>query len=229
VNRRPVIVRAVIAAAAVGVVAGGITAAVVANSAHDPSPKAAKSHVPIAAPVTAHATDVRRYEPWTADGKPLASLTIVRASGDASCWEGSIVSARSDAYRCSTAASYEGGNLFDPCIASPVDAHQLLCPAEPLSANRVLAVTSAHPGPSNPPTGNTAASPWEIGLSGAVSCRKVSGASAVVHGYRMTYVCSNGLSLWGDPQRAAELWTIRGSRSAHPARFDMLTVTHAWY
>jgi hypothetical protein len=171
---------------------------------------------------------VRHYQPWAGD-QPAPHLHVVRASGDADCWEGSIVSPRSDAYRCSTHATYDGGNLFDPCFAAPSNVHRLLCPSEPLSARRVLAITSAHPGLANSPRATDLNAPWDVELAGGVTCRAISGATASVGGARANYDCSDGRVLWGDPNRSKPLWTMRSSASYQPAHFASATVVAVWF
>src|SRR4051812_7253750 len=126
--------RTVIAVAvAVLLVSGGASLAVLETSSADSSPRTA---------ATPTRTVVRDFKPWTAAGTPASSWPVVPTRGDASCWEGSLDSPRSDAYRCSTDLSYDGGNLFDPCFASPADVHKLLCPSEPFGDRRMLALTS---------------------------------------------------------------------------------------
>ena len=174
----PFVRRTVLVAVAIAVVTGGGVAAVaVLTSTEGTFPSIVH---PSAAPRT---STVQRYQPWV-DGEPARSLHVITAAGDANCWEGSISSPRTDAYRCSTQATYEGGNLFDPCFASPTDVHRMLCPSAPLAAHRVVAVVSTRPGPPNDLKTEDTGLPWDIELAGDVSCRDVSGASAVIDGQR---------------------------------------------
>ena len=211
--------RTLLVAVAIAVVTSGGVAAVAVLTATD-------SGSPTAPPSAA--TTVRYYEPWVG-GKPAAGLHVVAASGDANCWEGSLESPRPDAYRCSTRASYEGGNLFDPCFASPTDVHRMMCPTEPLSAHRVVAVTSTKPALANDGPASTAGNPWDVELAGGVTCRAVSGAAAFVAGVRANYDCPRGWILWGDPNRSKPRWTIRSSASDEPVRFDTTTIAVAWF
>ncbi|MFL6240057.1 MAG: hypothetical protein ACJ735_11265 [Actinomycetes bacterium] len=211
-------------------VVGGAAAAAVltGTSSGTAGPRSSAPSQPSAPGVHAGATVVRHYEAWTPDGRVAAGLHVVTASGDASCWEGSIVAARPDAYRCSTQQNYDGGNLFDPCFASPTDIHRMLCPSDRLSDHRVVAVTSGSPGPSNPPRAGAAEQPWDLELAGGVSCRAVSGATDVIAGQRANYVCSDGRWLWGEADTSTALWTIRSSPSIHPSRFSRTAITTAW-
>jgi hypothetical protein len=202
------------------VTSGGVAAVAVLTSSEGPSGQPRTS-----APAT---TAVRHYQPW-AGARPAPDLHVVTAAGNADCWEGSIVSPRSDAYRCSTRATYDGGNLFDPCFAAAGNAHRLLCPGEPLSARRALAITSAHPGPANSPRAADVHAPWDIELAGDVTCRDVSGATASVAGLRANYDCSDGRVLWGDPNGSTPLWTMRSSASYRPTHFDTVVLAAVWF
>jgi hypothetical protein len=170
---------------------------------------------------------IRHYEPWV-DGAPAPGSIVITASGDANCWEGSIVSARADAYRCSTSPTYEGGNLFDPCFASPADGHRMLCPSEPLGSRRLVAMTSSDPGPSNGPGTVNTDLPWEIGLADNVTCRLVSGASVQFQGLRANYFCSDRRWLWGGPDRSQPAWTIHVSRTGQPTHLDKVRIMTVW-
>jgi hypothetical protein len=156
-------------------------------------------------------------------------LRLVTAAGDANCWEGSIDSARSDAYRCSTPATYGGGNLFDPCFASPTDVHRLLCPSEPLSAHRVVALTSAHPGLPNAPATADSGEPWDIELLDGATCHDISGATVTVGGVPANYSCSDHRVLWGEPNRSTPTWTIRSSTSYQATHFTSTAVVAVWF
>ena len=70
----------------------------------------------------AAATAVHIYALYSAEGK----LTVpVMKTGSGSCFTGSIISQRSDAWRCS-----EGNKLLDPCFAAVLNAHAVLFPLE---------------------------------------------------------------------------------------------------
>src|SRR3954447_23438454 len=216
------------------VVAGGVTAGVLlshnGNAAGSPASSASPTARPVPSmqPVRVVATTVRHYEPW-ADAQPAPGSIVTKAAGNTTCWEGSIVSARADAYRCSTTGTYDGGNLFDPCFASPTDVHRMLCPSEPLGAHRLLAITSARPGASNPPLKRETGAAWDFELAGGVSCRAVSGAAEIVAGQRASYFCSDRRWLWGDPETARPRWTIRSSATLHPTVFQHVQIATAWY
>jgi hypothetical protein len=214
---------AIAVAVAALLVGGGASLAVLETSSVDSSPQ------PHATSAPSHPrTDVRDFKPWTAAGTPVTSWTVVPTQGDARCWEGSLLSARSDAYRCSTELSYDGGNLFDPCFASPSDVHKLLCPSEPFSERHLLALTSRTPGPTNAPvTGDSG--PWEVELAGGVTCRITSGATDVVDGVRANFACADHRWLWGEPDKSKPQWTIRSSDSLQTHAFEPVTIVAVWY
>jgi hypothetical protein len=122
---------------------------------------------------------------------------------------------------------YDGGNLFDPCFASPADDHRLLCPSEPLTDHRALLLRSAHPGPRNPPHADDPG-PWDLELADGVTCRAVSGATTTLGDLRTTYYCSDRRWLWGDPDLSGSQWTIRSSIDLQPVHFDVVPVEATW-
>ncbi len=211
-TRRFVVARSVIAGVIAALLVGGgvTTAALLSHSTASPS-----------------STQLRHYEPWSG-GHPVADLHVVVIAGNANCWEGSLLSGRADAYRCSTDQSYDGGNLFDPCFASPANGHQFLCPNEPLGRHRVLGLASANPGPANKPTARESQLAWDLELADGVTCRAVSGAAQIVDGNRSNYVCSDKRWLWGEPDRTRPLWTIRSSPTIDSTDFSDVTIVAAW-
>src|SRR5438045_3515319 len=56
-------------------------------------------------------TKVVVYSPFTINGTLAKGVKVIRTVSG-SCWEGSIVSERSDAWRCMS-----GNEIFDPCYS----------------------------------------------------------------------------------------------------------------
>ena len=152
-------------------------------------------------------TQIVIYSPFTIDGQ-LARGVTVAGSRSGSCWEGSLASARPDAWRC-----VSGSSILDPCYSGP--ASWVAC-ATTMADNRVvrLLLTRPLPATNQHKSVNTRASdPERIVLANGVTCGFLTGATETVAEQRLNYGCTNGAWLVGDPDRSSASWTILYLRS----------------
>lgn len=169
-------------------------------------------------------THVHIYKPFTSAGKPAGHVTHTYGG---SCMGGSDASRRSDAWRC----IISGSTIADPCFSSSKAKGVVLCPAKGPWNSNVIKVTLN----SKLPKGNTGRPsthglPWALVTTKGWKCRLNTGATAVVHGKRLTYFCKGtSKSLWGSPQRGSEPWTIFVAGN-HPKSLHTKTgIKAAWF
>ena len=70
--------------------------------------------------------------------------------------------------------------------------------------------------------------PWALELAGGARCLFGTGASNIVGGHRLNYVCSHQLFLFGSPRRSSPTWRIRASRSIDGRRMHLVAIRRAW-
>src|SRR5262249_7140460 len=146
------------------------------------------------------ATAKQIYSPANASGG-LAVANPTSARG--TCFTTSIVSPRSDAYRCMS-----GNSLVDPCFF--VNSTQVLCPTNgPWSDTGLLLNVPSLPNNSggSSPQG-TGGQPWAIELADGTKCEEASGATNVIAGQRLGYFCKGGVGLYGSVNKSSPVWTI---------------------
>jgi len=168
-------------------------------------------------------TSVRVFRAFSPAGSLRPGLRATsRVRG--SCFSGSSAVRRSDAFRCTTAAS----RLFDPCFLDPADPDTLACVIDVFTGDLAL-LTLDRPLPRNPggaPPGDPSVEPWAIEVASGARCGLVTGATAAIDGLRANYECSDGSWLWGLPDRSEQPWSILSSAaiSPFPAREDLVPV-----
>jgi hypothetical protein len=149
-------------------------------------------------------TNVLIYTPADPSGAPLVPLSANLAGA---CFTGSIVAARAEAWRCSVAHT-----IHDPCFeAGP---NRVICPTGGPWSGSAIAISLGVPLPRNHanPTRPNLKLPWAVQLVDGSQCLLVSGASTVVAGLRLNYMCGNHLELYGNPDRSSALWTVFAGR-----------------
>lgn len=152
---------------------------------------------------TSARTQIVVYTPFTIDGGLKVGVKIVKIDSG-SCWEGSLNSARSDAWRCTSDRS---NALYDPCYSGTVT--WVAC--EGSSPKGLIRLNLTKPLPrskANPPLNTNKTDPAEVTLAHGVTCGFSTGATGTVAGLRLNYGCSNGAWLVGDPIRTSALWRI---------------------
>jgi hypothetical protein len=173
----------------------------------------------LAAPAAA-ATERRTYSPYGPDGGPRPGLRVVPQAGE--CF---VQSPRvAGALRCAT-----GDRLRDPCYldraAQPLP--RVLCVASPWSST---AVTFEPPDLPEPVDGLEPQRPWALELASGRRCVAVGGATTVVDGRRLNYVCRGRTTrfLFGSPDRSRATWHIRQARSARGTGMRRVAIAVAW-
>ncbi len=174
-------------------------------------------------------TVVHIYAPYSAEGTLTVPVTKT-AAGE--CFTGSIISQRSDAWRCN-----DGNELQDPCFAAVLNARSVVCPQNGPWSGQVLRIMLAKGLPSsgaNILRDNNATKPpltdpaWAIELSRGSRCLFLAGTSSIVADLRQNYECSGGLSLYGNETRSSEPWTIFG-RHGSTGQLTPETIVAIWF
>jgi hypothetical protein len=170
------------------------------------------------------ATEVKRYRAWDAAGDPIVSEFTERRG---SCNSGSFVNPRSDAWRC-----FVGHRIYDPCFENPVYDREVLCVASPWARTGVVVRSRLDPADRYPFTGFRA---WALRLENGRGCVFVSGASGVVKGRRLNYVCrlrrfgvAGPPFLFGDPDRRRATWTILKANNYEGRSWRRVRIRAAW-
>ena len=165
------------------------------------------------------------YTPFAADGSLRADLAAVNRDGR--CFTtSSLVPRRQGVYRCIT-----GDLLRDPCYLEPSadpagGSPAVICASAPWRPGVVrIVLGGALPGDA---PGRFGPRPWALELAGGARCLFGTGASNVVGGYRLNYVCSHRLFLFGSPRRSNPTWRIRASRSIDGRRMHLAAIRRAW-
>jgi hypothetical protein len=164
------------------------------------------------------------YTPFAADGSLRSGLTAVNRDGR--CFTTSSQVPRKGVYRCIT-----GHLLRDPCYLDPtVDpdggSPVVICPPAPWRTG-VVRIALDGPLPGDAPLGFSPR-PWALELAGGARCLFGTGASNIVRGYRLNYVCSQRRFLFGSPRRSSPTWRIRESRSIDGHRMQLVAIRRAW-
>jgi hypothetical protein len=209
-------------AALVVLIGAGVAIAVASNGTGNPvttTTTTTRSTTSSSTTNTLQATAKQIYSPANASGG-LAVANPKSARG--TCFTTSLVTTRSDAFRCSS-----GNNLYDPCFF--VNQTQVLCPTNgPWSnAGLLLNVPSLpnNPGGSDQGTGGQ---PWAIQLADGSKCQEVSGATNQIAGQRLGYFCGAGVGLYGNVNKSAAVWMIFVG-TPHSATLAMKPIAVAWF
>jgi hypothetical protein len=134
-----------------------------------------------------------------------------------SCWVTSNVTGRKDAYRCMA-----GNDIYDPCFAAP-SGDRVGCP---LSGTDVTVLTVADPLPE--PDLRGVATVWMIVLNDGTRCARSSGAGPDPrNGLDATMYCKNNAIVWGEPDTAKPIWTVKVSPD-EKGRLSTVTVAQAF-
>lgn len=174
-------------------------------------------------------TAVHIYAPYSAEGKLIIPVSKTSAG---SCFTGSIISQRPDAWRC-----MEGNELDDPCFAAALNSRSVVCPEGGPWSGKAIRITLARGlpssganilrdnSPSKPPLTDPA---WAIELARGERCIFLAGTSSIVAGLRENYSCTGGLSLYGNESRRSEPWTIFG-RHGSTGQLTAESIAVIWF
>jgi hypothetical protein len=177
-----------------------------------------------AATSAAPTTQRRVYTPFAADGSLRAGLHAVDYDGE--CFTSSLLVGRVGVFRCFT-----GNLLRDPCFRDPSVAADrsfpvVVCATDPWR-HTVVRIHLAKELPTDPPA-PAGGSPWGLELVNGARCVFVTGATSVVDGHRLNYVCGRDRFLWGSPRTSSPTWRIRQSRAADGRRMRLVAIGRAW-
>ncbi len=149
--------------------------------------------VPTTQPVAAQA---RTTAPVAAAKAALASTTAAPTKvivyypldpgGDArdgSCWTNSIAVLSRDAWRCNV-----GNQILDPCF--DLGNGRVVCTPNPLTGQKGVLVKLSDPLPDPNLIVDRSSNPWLIELEDGSVCNLATGATGVVDGKRISYLCS---------------------------------------
>jgi len=158
------------------------------------------------------------YSPFAPDGGVASGLNVVPRAGE--CFTGSSLAA--GAYRCIT-----GNLLRDPCYSEDADVASVICASTPWDSSVVrVALTDTLP---EPATSRGIPRAWAVELVAAGRrCRFLTGATAVVRGYRLNYACGRDRYLFGSPRTTSQTWRIRASPNVTGERMKLVTIKRAW-
>jgi hypothetical protein len=158
-------------------------------------------------------TQVIFYEPW--DTVDISKITLSNVHIDhiikGYCWESSIVTERSDAYRCMYAPN---DDIIDPCFAYPFlpssEVSEVACPFPDPDSITILRLTKPLP-----PIGvRKAIFPteyWFIVLADGMKCYAGGGTVGTIGGEvsGTYYYCPGyGFPIYGYPDSSSSIWTI---------------------
>jgi hypothetical protein len=177
-----------------------------------------------AAPASAQAATLReRYTPFTATGAAKPSLRVTPHFGG-NCNSASFI-VRGDVFRC-----FDGNFIRDPCYHDAATSAQtqrdvVLCVSSPWSrsAVRLRADTLDHSGALK-----VGAPPWALELASGVRCVFAEGATNVVGGRRLNYVCTHGRFGFGVPDTSQPTWRIRLARDFNGRGLRKVAIGVAW-
>jgi hypothetical protein len=174
------------------------------------------------AATTGSPTQTHVYRAFKANGAPAIHV-MKTVSG--SCFSGSLVRDRDDAWRCMSK-----NFIYDPCFSSPKAKGIVLCPAAAWKRSGVE-IKLMKPLPkkfADKRKPSTRGLPWAIETTSGMKCSFEAGATFVFHHLRANYQCSSNVWLFSRPDRSHEPWTIHAGPT-HPKKLHTVAVKVAWF
>jgi hypothetical protein len=169
------------------------------------------------------ATSVTVYQAFT----PHGSVRLHTRSRSGDCPSGSEATTRRDAWRC-----FSGNLVLDPCFSSTHDRGIVVCPEAPWlkDAIKIHLTKPLERNFGNHSTPSQSLQPWALELSDGRRCLFADGATNVVEGQRLNYVCGSASqeALWGSPNRTSTTWTILSAPFQPSKLTESVTISHAW-
>lgn len=177
-------------------------------------------------------TQVIFYEPWDTSnlyGTSLSSNVRTYRTAAGYCWNNSVTTNRTDAFRCETASDRA---IMDPCFAYPFrplsEVSEVACPNPGPESVTVIKLTRKLPpvgvAPGNPhlPTNF-----WLITLADGTNCHAGGGTTDTI-GNQLAgsyYYCPGvGFPLYGYPHQDNPFWTIleqkKGASNIEPVKIS---------
>jgi hypothetical protein len=178
-------------------------------------------------PPTSAAADTQRlrYSPIDADGTLRDGLRVI-SGGAGECTSGSFWVV--DAFRC-----FQGSLIRDVCYLDErdQDAKSVLCARDPWAKTVAqLELNERADGAGGAKPGGL---PWALKLASGARCVGASGATTVVQGYRLNYICGrfgtkSARYLFGSPDRSRSTWRIRQARTPEGSDLRKVAIDVAW-
>lgn len=147
-------------------------------------------------------TIVHRFAAYDTDGKLRGTLRITKRIAG-SCWIGSIVTTRTDAWRCDAS-----NVIYDPCFSASDTAREVACVIDPFSPQTtMMRLTKPLPHGGDDLAGNGGV-PWGVRTTDGHRCTYAAGMTNIVQHMRANYFCSDGTVYYGAPDPHAQPWSI---------------------
>jgi hypothetical protein len=171
-------------------------------------------------PTTSHL-----FAPFNGGG--LAAGVTVGKSAKGYCWTGSAADTRRDAWRC-----FLGNLILDPCFSNETGTSEFVaCADSPWSRVTRLVLTKSLPrGQANPEANDpTSGAPWALELADGKRCERFTGATGAIGGLGISYGCTGGGVLAGEPHRQTTAWTIFYGSGFKAKALDERPIVEAWW
>jgi len=111
---------------------------------------------------------------------------------EGSCWINALTSGRKGTWRCVVE-----NRIYDPCfVASKIN--NLICDSDPITKDKGFQLKLTEPLPED--MGAEEGQGWLIELEDWTTCRFITGATGVINGKRINYMCSDDSWILGDLQ-----------------------------
>lgn len=121
---------------------------------------------------------------------------------DGYCWVRSLAVWRDGAWRCMS-----GNRIYDPCFSASDTSPDVVCVPNPLDQAKNVKLVLNRPLPAGTP-GPTRTRAWALALDDGAVCTYITGATGPVDGQRLSYGCTNGWDVVGEPVPDGT-WTAR--------------------
>jgi hypothetical protein len=169
-------------------------------------------------------TLVQHVRPVDSKGNLSASYRSTHSRSGAKCNAGSEAIG-SDAYRC-----FAGNGVYDPCWVSS-NLSYVYCLSAAWSFNvEQLKVTKGYTNTGL--TSHVSKIPWGLQLSNGVHCGLVEGATSMVKGKPVSYLCAHvKYGLAGKVDKAHKVWRIRKADRTSGGHYKLggwINLTVAW-
>jgi hypothetical protein len=177
------------------------------------------------ATVATQRTTSHLFAPFNGGG--VAAGVNVGKTAKGYCWTGSAADSRPDAWRC-----FLGNLILDPCFSNETGTSAFVaCADSPWSRVTRLVLTKSLPrGQANPDTNDsTSGAPWALELADGKRCERFTGATGAIGGLGISYGCTGGGVLAGEPHRQTTTWTIFYGSGFKTKALDERPIAEAWW
>jgi hypothetical protein len=169
-------------------------------------------------------TVLQQYTPFAPNGGLRPGLRATPRFGG-TCATASFVVSGPTVFRC-----FAADEIYDPCYLDARGGEAgrpvVVCVAAPWAVGAVrLRLSSVPIAASGVPPGGP---PWALRLESGRRCLFVQGATSVVRGRRLNYVCDGRRLLFGTPDRTRPTWRISQATSPGGAQMRQVAIAVAW-